>query len=160
MGRLLLGGLAALLAGIGWAQSDSRTVIGLRTPLLAEGAEAMRVERYEEGIRLTLEGLQTESTTPSSRAAALANLCGAYAALGEADTAIMHCTASIDLSSSNWRAYSNRAYAYWLKQMYSEASSDIDTAEALAPQARQVQQIRGLINERRLTPSVTMEDHR
>lgn len=160
MGRLLLGGLAAFLLGTGWAQPDSRTVVGLRTPLLAEGAEAMRAERFQEGIRLTLEGLETEPVTPSARAGALANLCAAYAALGEADTAIAHCTASIDLSSSNWRAYSNRAYAHWLKQRYAEASLDIESAAALAPEARQVQQIRELINERRLTPVVTMEEHR
>lgn len=160
MGRLLLGSLAAFLAASSWAQPDSRTVVGPRNPLLAEGADAIRAGQYDEGIRLTTLGLENEPVTTAARAGALANLCAAYAGKGDADAAIEHCNASIELSQHNWRAYSNRAYAYWLKGMYDEAARDVETAAAIAPDAKQVVQIRGMINERRLAPSVTIEDRR
>lgn len=160
MGRLLLGSLAALLAASGWAQPDSRTVVGPSNPLLFEGAEALRAGRYDDGIRLILRGLEREPATSRARAGGHANLCAAYAAKGDADTAIGHCDRSLELNARNWRAYSNRAFAYWLKGMYDEATVDIEAAAALAPEARQVHEIRGLINERRLLPNVTMEDRR
>lgn len=160
MGRLLLGIIAALIAASTSAQSESRTVVGQRHPLLADGADAIRAGLYDEGIRLTQLGLESEPVTSSDRAAALSNLCAAYAGKGDADKAIEHCNASIELGGRNWRAYSNRAYAYWLKGMYDEAARDIEVAAQLAPEARQVAQIRGMINERRLAPNVTIEDRR
>jgi tetratricopeptide (TPR) repeat protein len=161
MGRLLLSSLAAsLFATAGWAQPESRSVLGQENQLLAEGATAMRAGRYEDGIRLTIRGLESESTSITVRAGALANLCAAYAAKGDPDTAIGHCDASLAINTRNWRAYSNRAFAYWLKGMYAEAALDIEAASAIAPDARQVREIRGLINERRLEPRVTMEDPR
>ncbi len=160
MGRLLLGCLAAVLAASSWAQTDSRTVMGPRNPLLAEGAAAIRAGLFDEGIRLTTLGLEHEPSKSPDRAGALANLCAAYAGKGDADTAIAHCDASIELNPRNWRAYSNRAYAYWLKEMYDEAARDVETAAGMAPDAKQVVQIRGMINERRLAPSVTIEDRR
>jgi hypothetical protein len=57
-------------------------------------------------------------------------------------------------------AYSNRSYAFYLKGMYAQAHSDLEMAASTSPNARQVEQIRGMINERNLRPSVIMEDHR
>jgi hypothetical protein len=64
------------------------------------------------------------------------------------------------LRDQNWRAYSNRSYAYYLKGMYPQASADLEAAAAISPEARQVAQIRGMINERSLRPSVIVEEHR
>jgi tetratricopeptide (TPR) repeat protein len=96
----------------------------------------------------------------ADRAAALSNLCAAYAASGNLDLAIKYCTESITINERNWRAYSNRSYAFYRKGMYAQASSDLEIAESISPNARQVLQIRGMINERSLRPSVIMEDHR
>lgn len=159
MSRFLLGGVAAMLtAAAAWAQPESRTVLGERTPLLAAGADAIRAGRYEDGIRLTAEGLATEILTPQLRAAALANLCAAHAAKGDPDAAIAFCDEAVAIDASNWRAYSNRSYAWWLKGMYAEATADIDAAAKIAPRAPQVREIRGLINEKTLQPRVTMEN--
>ena len=158
MSRFLLGALVAFLAVAGSAQPDSRSVLGERTPLLAAGADAIRAGRYEDGIRLTLQGLESETMSPRLRAAALANICAAHAANGAPDTALAFCAESLAIDERNWRAYSNRAFAYWLKEMYVEAAADIDAAAALAPDARQVREIRGLINEKTLLPRVTMEN--
>jgi tetratricopeptide (TPR) repeat protein len=139
-------------------QPDSRMVLGVTNEYLAAGAEAMRNKDYDEGIRLTKEGLD-RPTSPRDRAAALSNLCAAHAAKNEPDTAIGYCTESLGINDANWRAYSNRAYAYYLKRMFDEADTDLDVALALNPSARQMPQIRGMMNERRLRGRVTMEEH-
>jgi hypothetical protein len=41
---------------------------------------------------------------------------------------------------------------------YAEAQEDLDTASGINPQARQIAQIRGMINERTLQPNIVMED--
>ena len=162
----LIGLIASLAAGAIGAQStdtkadraESRTVLGTND-FLAQGAEQIRMRQYDEGIRLTSLGLaQAESIT--QRAAALSNLCAAYAAKGNADQAIDFCTQSIALREDNWRAYSNRSYAYYLKGKFKEAHDDLDIASSINPDAPTIEKIRGLINEKSLRPTVTMEDHR
>jgi tetratricopeptide (TPR) repeat protein len=139
-------------------QPDSRTVLGVANEYLAAGAEAIRVKEYDEGIRLTKLGLE-RPTSPRDRSAALSNLCAAHAAKNEPDLAIGYCTESLTINDANWRAYSNRAYAYYLKKMFDEADADLDIALSLNPNAKQMPQIRGMMNERRLRGRVTMEEH-
>ncbi len=139
-------------------QADSRTVLGVTNEYLAAGAEAMRNDDFDEGIRLTKLGLE-RPTSPRDRAAALSNLCAAHAAKNQPDLAIGYCTESLTVNDANWRAYSNRAYAYFLKRMFDEADSDLDVALQLNPSARQMPQIRGMMNERRLRGRVTTEEH-
>lgn len=167
MARGLISGFAiCLVAGTGWAQlvdpqqqADSRTVLGGGNELLSAGAEMIRAGQYEDGIRLTTQGLE-RSPTVADRAAALSNLCAAHAASGHPDLAITFCTESLSINEKNWRAYSNRSYAFYLKGMYAQARNDLEMAASISPNARQVAQIRGMINERNLRPSVIMEDHR
>ena len=139
-------------------QPDSRTVLGVANEYLAAGAEAIRLKEYDEGIRLTKIGLE-RPTSPRDRSAALSNLCAAHAAKNEPDAAIGYCTQSLDINDANWRAYSNRAYAYYLKRMFDQADADLDIALSLNPNAKQMPQIRGMMNERRLRGRVTMEEH-
>ena len=139
-------------------QPDSRTVLGVGNEYLASGAEAIRVKQYDEGIRLTNLGLDRPAS-PRDRSAALSNLCAAHAAKNEPDLAIGYCTESLGINDANWRAYSNRAYAYYLKRMFDEADSDLDVALSLNPSARQMPQIRGMMNERRLRGRVITEEH-
>ena len=140
-------------------QPDNRTVIGGGNELLSAGAEAIRYGRYDDGIRLTLMGLDRPGNSDYIRAAALSNLCAAHAGKNEPDQAIEYCAESIGINEANWRAWSNRSYAYWLKGMYREATVDLDTATSINPGARQVAQIRGMLNEAGLRPHVIMEDH-
>lgn len=171
MARTSFSGFAiVLVANICWAQQpqpnselqsqpDSRTVLGGNNEYLSAGADAIRGGSYEDGIRLTALGLN-RTATPRDRAAGLSNLCAAHAAKGEPDLAIRYCSESLTLNEANWRAYSNRSYAYYLKGQYAQAVEDLEAAAAISPNARQVLQIRGMINERSLQPSVTMEEHR
>lgn len=139
-------------------QADSRTVLGAVNEYLAAGAEAIRVKQYDEGIRLTKLGLDRPAS-PRDRSAGLSNLCAAHAAKNEPDLAIGYCTESLGINDANWRAYSNRAYAYYLKRMFDEADSDLDVALSINPDAKQMPQIRGMMNERRLRGRVTTEEH-
>jgi tetratricopeptide (TPR) repeat protein len=161
----LIGLIASLAAGaIGAQTSDradraqSRTVLG-SNEYLADGAEQIRMRQYDEGIRLTTLGL-AQAASINERAAALSNLCAAFAAKGNADQAIDYCTQSIALRADNWRAYSNRSYAYYLKGRYREARDDLDIAASINPDAPTIERIRGMINEKSLRPTITMEDHR
>lgn len=144
---------------LSWAQIDNRTILGSGNEFLSAGSFAIKVGQYDEGIRLTELGLKRYQPSVADRASALSNLCAAYAAKGQPDTAIPYCDSSLKLSSNNWRAYTNRSYAYFLKGMYAEATFDLDSAASTNPEARQVLQLRGMINERGLQPRVIMEDH-
>ena len=139
-------------------QADSRTVIGVTNEYLAAGAEAIRAKQYDDGIRLTTLGLE-RAASQRDRAAALSNLCAAHAAKNQPDVAIDYCTESLKINDANWRAYSNRAYAYYLKRLFDQADADLDIALAINPNAKQMPQIRGMMNERRLRGRVTMEEH-
>ena len=155
---LIAGLSAAQQRALTQEQADSRTVFGAANEYLAAGAEAIRLKQYDEGIRLTKLGLERPAS-PRDRAAALSNLCAAHAAKNEPDVAIEYCTESLTVNDVNWSAYSNRAYAYYLKRMFDEADSDLDAALTLNPSARQMPQIRGMMNERRLRGRVTVEEH-
>jgi tetratricopeptide (TPR) repeat protein len=166
MGCAWIRGLAILLvAGTGWTQSadrlsstDSTIVLGGPGEFLAAGAEAMRAGDFEEGIQLTMRGLERDAPSNMDRSAALSNLCAAYSAIGDPDKAIEYCNQSLGIHTGNWRAFSNRAYAYWLKGMYAEARFDVDAAAAINPTSRQVASIRAMINEAVLQPRVSTED--
>ena len=140
------------------AVGESRTVLRDGNQKLSAGAISIRAGNYDEGIRQTLSGLDAPDLSNELRAAALSNLCAAYAAKNQPDTAIRYCTESLGLDASNWRAFSNRSYAYWIKGLYSEAAIDLDAAAAMSPRARQVAMIRGMINEARLEPHIRIED--
>jgi tetratricopeptide (TPR) repeat protein len=164
MDRAILNSLVLLLvAGPAWSQfnetADNRIRIGNGVNKeLTAGSTAIRAGNYDDGIRLTLRGLEDPDLSVTIRSQALSNVCGAYAAIQQPDTAIRYCTESLGVDSANWRAFSNRSYAYWLKGQYAEAKFDLDAAMALSPRARQVAQIRGMINEATLQPNIRMED--
>jgi tetratricopeptide (TPR) repeat protein len=140
------------------APPESRAVLGVRNEFLYAGSQALVAKQYEEGIRLTKLGLEL-ATVPRDRASALSNLCAGYAAKNEPDVAIDYCTESLAINDGNWRAYSNRAYAYYLKRRFDEADRDLDRALSINPGARQMPEIRGMMNERRLRGRVTIEEH-
>ena len=162
MGRIILFSLIGCLATSalwGQIQGNNRTIIGRGNEFLSAGAFSIRMGQYDEGIRLTQLGLTRYQPSLDDRAAAQSNLCAAHAARGEPIIAIDYCTESIRLEERNWRAYNNRAYAYYLLGRLSEAESDLAVATGINPDARQVIQLRGMINERGLRPRVIMEDH-
>ena len=169
IGRLLLVLVSCLAVGVALGQrgrevkltqkkAETRSLYGVENEYLAAGAEALLAKQYDDGIRLTILGLE-RPTRPRDRADALSNLCAAYAAKREPAIAIDYCNQSLEIESENWHAYSNRAYAYYLSLKFKEADDDLDRALALNPSARQLPQIRGMLNERRLRGRITIEEH-
>lgn len=168
MGRALASSLCiCLVTSVASAQDEqagdkfrmqNRLIFDTKDQLLVAGSQALSTGAYDEGIRLTHRGLERPGISDYERTTALANLCGAYAAKGEPDTAIEYCTQSLEVDAGNWRALSNRAYAHWLKGMHTEAESDLEAAAAINPGASQIAQIRGLINQSTLQPRVSVED--
>ncbi len=161
MGRMLWVTLAAsLLAPPCRAdpESSAATVTLAVEEYLLAGADAIRGGQFDDGIRLTLIGLE-RGPSARNRAAGLANLCSAYVSKNEPDKAIPYCNESLTLNDANWRVFSARSQAYFIKGMYLEAARDNDAAAVLAPTAAHVRMIKSLLNERLLQPSVTIEEH-
>jgi tetratricopeptide (TPR) repeat protein len=161
---MLLGSLATCLlmelasADTPDSSATPRVVLGTNE-YLAAGADAIRAGQYDDGIRLTLIGLERGADSVRNRAAGLANLCAAHVAKSEPAEAIPYCTESLRLNGANWRAHSNRSHAYFLQGNYTAAAVDNETAAALSPNSAHVRMIREMLNERRLLPSITIEEH-
>jgi tetratricopeptide (TPR) repeat protein len=115
-------------------QAGSKTVIGQPNPLLADGAAALEAGRIEEGVRLTLEGLKV-AVTVRENAAGHSNACAGYVLLKQWTEALAQCNAALDLDTSNWRTYNNRAAIYVEKGLYDLAMRDLEAGLALAPGA-------------------------
>src|SRR6266702_3120535 len=132
-----LGLLVAAISAYPPARSEDRasseTVIGTNS-LLADGAAALEAGRIEEGVRLTLEGLKA-SATLRDNAAGHSNACAGYVLLKQWAEALAQCNAALELDTSNWRTYNNRASIYVAQGLYDLAMRDLEAGLALAPGA-------------------------
>jgi len=115
-------------------RAGSKTVIGPMNSLLAEGAAALEAGRIAEGVRLTLEGLKV-AASPQENAAGHSNACAGYVLLKQWSNALTQCNAALELDTSNWRTYNNRAAIYVEKGLYDLAMRDVEAGLALAPGA-------------------------
>src|SRR6185436_11949600 len=99
-GALILSGAARADDVLHSAQSAS--VFGPLNPLLTQGTEALQAGRYEEGVRLTIQGLD-QPNSARDKAAAHSNICAGYVALKRWEEALEHCNLALDLDRNNWR---------------------------------------------------------
>jgi tetratricopeptide (TPR) repeat protein len=113
-------------------QVGSKTVISQTNSLLSDGAAALEAGRIEEGIRLTLEGLKV-TVTAREIAAGHSNACAGYVLLKQWTEALTQCNAALELDTSNWRTYNNRASIYVEKGLFDLAMRDLEAGLALAP---------------------------
>jgi len=131
-----------LLVAAAWAcpparstdQAGSKTVIGQTNSLLAQGAAALEAGHIEDGFRLTLEGLKA-AVTARENAAGHSNACAGYVLLKQWAEALAQCNAALELDTSNWRTYNNRAAIYVEQGLYDLAMRDLEAGLALAPGA-------------------------
>src|SRR5262249_16849429 len=144
---VIAAGLAAHGAA-GAEQAQSVTVVGPTNPQLTDGATALDRGRIDEGIRLTLEGLQ-QPADQHDKAAGHSNLCAAYAMLKRWDEALQHCNTAIELDRNNWRSFNNRAAVYVGKGLYGLAVEDIRAGLQLAPTSRTLNESLRIIEENR-----------
>jgi tetratricopeptide (TPR) repeat protein len=126
--------------------AQSATVIGPTNPLLARGTDALEMRRYEEGVRLTLEGLELPSSL-HEQAAAHSNICAGYAALKRWTEALIHCNRALELDRTNWRTYNNRAAVFVGLKQFELAMTDVNAGLELAPQSATLRKSREVVLE-------------
>lgn len=129
-GVLLVSGMA--VAEDVLSQGQSATVFGPTNPLLSKGSQALEAGRFEEGVRLTLEGLDLPNSY-KDKAAAHSNICAGYVALKRFDEALEHCNLALDLDRSNWRTFNNRAAVFVGLKKFDLAMTDVNAGLELAP---------------------------
>jgi len=127
---------------------QSITVLGAPNQGLASGSTALEAGRYEEGIRLSLAGLE-DVASRKDQAAGHANICAGYAALKRWNEALPHCNRSLDLDRGNWRAFNNRAAVYVGLRMFDLALSDVGAGLELAPDSKILHKSLEVVNEHR-----------
>lgn len=142
-------------------ESQSKTVIGPSNPDLYHGANALLVGDGEEGVRLTLLGLQ-RATNRRSRMTGMSNLCAGYIMLEQLDTALSYCNEVLEADDRHWRAYSNRALVYVKMERYEEAERDLQMAESLVSNARTVKIVRSMLLDATdpVAPQIVIDDRR
>jgi tetratricopeptide (TPR) repeat protein len=141
--------------------AGARTVIGPENPDIAEGAEALLSGDTERGIRLTRRGLE-EATSTRARLAGLSNLCAGYLRLSDWETAIGYCNRALELNPRFWRALVNRALIHIHTSRFDDAKADLDRAQEIAPNSRNLRAARALWRDATdpVRPSVVIDDRR
>ena len=130
--------------------SRSQSVFGA-DPNLSDGALALRLGDYEEGIRLTLAGLRSpagKAHSARTRSSAHNNLCAGYVLAGKFQDALENCDEAIRLKKNNWQAYSNRAVLHALTGRLKRAAEDIGQAKRINPDARRLIEAEQFLQER------------
>jgi tetratricopeptide (TPR) repeat protein len=128
------------------AAAQSNTVIGAPNQLISDGARAMEAGRFEEGMRLTLAGLELPAP-PADAAAAHSNLCAAYVHFKRYDEALTHCNDALQLDTTNWRTYNNRAAVFVGMKKFDLAMTDVNTGLAIAPNSATLLKSREVVSE-------------
>lgn len=128
------------------AAAQSTTVIGSPNQLLTDGARAMEAGRFEEGLRLTLAGLE-QPAAPANAAAAHSNVCAAYVYLKRYDEALPHCNRALELDRTNWRVYNNRAAVFVGLKQFDLAMTDVNAGLLIAPGSPTLIKSREVVSE-------------
>jgi len=159
MFRLTLLFLCSGLVSIQAAEPVHRTIFGL-DPALQDGAFALRMGNYEEGLSLTLAGLDSV-VTRRNKVNALSNLCAGYVGIEEFVKALEYCDQALELNDRNWHAYNNRALALLGIGLVVAARDDLEKGFALNPDSATLAKVARMVNEqerRQLVASDTDRD--
>jgi tetratricopeptide (TPR) repeat protein len=136
---IAVAGVVWLSGPAGHAEEAASTVIGVN-PRLSEGAYALEFGNYDEGIRLTLEGLRT-SIRPDDRVGALSNICAGYVGIQDYKTALQYCNRALRIDENNWHVYNNRSLAYLGLGNIAAAQRDLEKGLAINPDARTLKEV-------------------
>lgn len=158
--RAVIVASCCLLIQIGDAQ-ESKTVLGPANPELAQGADELLAGNAEEGVRLSLIGLQHQ-TGRRDKLAGLSNLCAGYFMLDQLDTALLYCNRALEEDDKNWRALNNRALIYVTTKRYLEAEQDILKGQQLAPNSRNLKIVRSMLLDATdpVSPNIIIDERR
>lgn len=121
----------------------SKTVIGPSNIYLFDGANALLAGDAEEGVKLTLRGLEFAHGQREVKIAH-SNLCAGFLLLGQAETALTHCDWVLEVDENHWRSYNNRALVYLDLERFEEAEADITRGQELRPKSEKLKEVKGM----------------
>ncbi len=154
--------VALLLASSPAAPTEeSKTVLGPENIYLYDGANALMAHNGEEGVRLTLLGLQFSKSAREEKIAH-SNLCAGFLLVNQPETALEHCNWVIEKDEGHWRTYNNRALVYMRLERFAEAEEDIRKGQALRPNSKKLKIVKGMyLDETQpVTPKIEVDERR
>lgn len=143
------------------ASEEAKTVIGPENIFLYDGANALMANDGEEGVRLTLLGLNAAKNAREKKIAH-SNLCAGFLLINELEKALTHCNWVIDRDDRHWRTYNNRALVLMRLERFDEAEEDIRKGQALKPNSRNLKIVKGMyLDETQpVTPRIEIDERR
>jgi tetratricopeptide (TPR) repeat protein len=143
------------------SDEESKTVIGPENIFLADGANALKAGDGEDGVRLTLLGLQRANGTRQEKIAH-SNLCAGYLLLNQLETALEHCDWVLDLDPMHWRTYNNRALVYMRLERFDEAEEDIRKGQEIRPKSEKLKTVKGMYLDETepVSPNIEVDERR
>lgn len=151
-------------------EPESKTVIGPSNVYLYDGANALLAGDADEGVPLTLKGLELAHGQREEKIGH-ANLCAGFMMLGQAMTALEHCNWVLERDPYHWRSYNNRAIVYLRLGRFEESEADIKRGQELNPRSEKLKEVKGMyldevqpvdekitIDDRRNEPQLPVED--
>jgi tetratricopeptide (TPR) repeat protein len=153
--------LAAAFLASASRSDESKTVLGPRNLDLAEGAQELLAGNAEEGVELTLRGLQT-AQGKREKEAAMSNLCAGYIMIHDLDSALMYCNMLLLSNDRHWRGYNNRALIYVLRKEYDKAEKDLQMGQEINPNASTLKVVKGMLLDatKPVTPNIIIDDRK
>lgn len=139
-------------------EPQSKTVIGPSNAHLEEGASALLKGDGDEGVRLTLLGLE-RAAGKREKKVGHANLCAGFLLLNQPETALEHCNWVLERDPKHWRTYNNRALVYLRLLRFEESQADILKGQELNPRSRTLKEVQGLYLEATDSTDVDLLDH-
>lgn len=157
----LLTTAALLLSTHAVMSEESKTVLGPENVFLYDGANALKARNGEEGVRLTLLGLQAARSAREEKIAH-SNLCAGFLLINQPETALEHCDWVIERDAGHWRTYNNRALVYMRLKRFDEAEEDIRRGQALRPNSEKLKIVKGMyLDETQpVKPKIELDERR
>lgn len=140
---------------------NSKTVLGPSNLNLHDGANALMAGDGEEGVRLTVLGLEMAQGA-RERKIGHSNLCAGYLITNEPETALVHCNWVLERDRMHWRTYNNRALVYMRLERYADAEEDIRKGQELRPDSKNLKIVKGMYLDETepVTPKIEVDDRR
>lgn len=140
---------------------ETKTVLGPRNIYLYDGANALKAGNGEDGVRLTLLGLERAQGGREEKIAH-ANLCAGYVLVNQPKQALEHCDWVIDRDPGHWRTYNNRALAYLRLERYAESEEDVRRGQELRPGSEKLKIVKGMVLDETnpVTPKIEIDERR
>lgn len=140
---------------------EPKTVLGPRNIYLHDGANALIAGDGEEGVRLTLRGLELAHGQREEKTGH-ANLCAGYLMVNQPEKALPHCDWVLQRDAWHWRTYNNRALVYLRLGRFDESEEDIRKGQTLRPNSKTLKIVKGMyLDETQpVTPHVEIDERR